>query len=289
MNESELLEGAFDIHIHARPDVVERAVDPPTLVRSAERAKMAGFLLKDHCTSTVGRAAVLNAAGGGTCRVFSAMALNPPTGGLNPVAAEAALRAGVDLISFPTYGAAHHIGIWGAGKPPTAFPLPRGFPGIRVIEDNGTPVPEALEIIELIAAHDAVLATGHISPAESLAVLTAARDIGVKRLLATHVSESVSDFSSDQMQAAIDLGAFLEHAFFAATSACPGAVTLEVLRDRIRSTGPEPVILSSDFGQPSNEDPVENFGRHLERMRTLGFTREEIRRMVCENPKRLLL
>ena len=167
-----LLNGAYDIHIHAAPDLIPRAMDLRQLCLEAEGAGMAGILLKDHCTSTVGRVAALNLMSSGTCRFFSALALNPPVGSLNPTAVEAALRAGTDVIYFPTYGAAHHIAIWGAGKPPTAFPLPaNGFAGTVIIDDRNDLKPEALEILKLIAEYNAILATGHISAKESLILL----------------------------------------------------------------------------------------------------------------------
>jgi len=284
-----LLNGAYDIHIHAAPDLIPRAMDLRQLCLEAERAGMAGILLKDHCTSTVGRVAALNLMSSGTCRFYSALALNPPVGSLNPTAVEAALRAGTDVIYFPTYGAAHHIAIWGAGKPPTAFPLPaNGFAGTVIIDDRNDLKPEALEILKLIAEHNAILATGHISAKESLILLRQAKKMAVERMLVTHATESVPAFTVAQQQEAIELGAIVEHSFFAATPSCPGTISLENMRDSIRQTGVEHVILSSDFGQTSNGNPVRNFLHHLEKISELGFDEPEIRQMICLNPGRLL-
>jgi hypothetical protein len=71
-------------------------MDLAQLCSEAEDAGMAGLLIRDHCTSTVGRVAVLNQMGRGICRFFCALALNPPVGGLNPTAVEASLRAGIE-------------------------------------------------------------------------------------------------------------------------------------------------------------------------------------------------
>ena len=289
MSNRQLLENAYDIHVHASPDVVPRAMDLAQLCFEAENAGMAGILIKDHCTSTVGRTAVLNQMNHGRCRFFSALALNPPVGGLNPTAVEASLRAGVDMIYFPTYGAAHHIAIWGAGKPPTAFPLPAGdFKGISILDEDLTLKAEAMEILELIADHGAVLATGHISPQESLLLLKQARELGITRLLVTHASESVPAFTKEEQQKAVDLGAKVEHSFFATTPACPNPITFETMGKMIRAVGVAHVVLSSDFGQMTNGNPVRNFLRHLEQMKTLGFDAEEIRQMIGYNPRTLL-
>ena len=121
-----LLKEAFDIHVHCTPDVIARVQDLGQLAGSVAEAGMGGMLIKDHTTSTVGRVYALNRMRPQGCRFFSALALNPPVGGINPSAVESALREGADVIYFPTYGAKNHIAIWGAGKPPTAFPLPAG-------------------------------------------------------------------------------------------------------------------------------------------------------------------
>jgi len=285
----QLLEGAYDIHVHASPDVIPRAMDLAQLCSEAENAGMAGILIKDHCTSTVGRVAALNQMGRGICRFFSALALNPPVGGLNPTAVEATLRAGTDVIYFPTYGAAHHIGIWGAGKPPTAFPLPaQGFCGISILDENKTLKAEAMEILKLIAEHGAVLATGHISPHESLILLQKARELGIERMLVTHASESVSAFTEEEQQEAVNLGAVVEHSFFAATPSCPNPITFETLRNMIRAVGVAHVVLSSDFGQKANGNPVRNYMRHLEQMQAMGFSAQEIRQMIRTNPQKIL-
>ena len=179
MKIEKLLEGAYDLHIHAVPDVVPRAQTLPELAKAAARVGMAGVLIKDHTASTVGRCFTMNEMSTGSARFLSALALNPPVGGLNPCAVESALREGADIIYFPTYGAKNHIAIWGAGKPPTAFPLPGpGYPGLSLLDGNGKPREECETILRLIAGHDAVMATGHISPAESLALIKLAVDSG---------------------------------------------------------------------------------------------------------------
>jgi hypothetical protein len=289
MTAMELLEGAYDIHVHAAPDVIPRAMDLVPLRREAEKAGMAGMLIKDHCTCTAGRVAALNQMGSGRCRFFSALALNPSVGGINPTAAEAALRSGVDVVYFPTYGAANHIAIWGAGKPPTAFPLPKtGFDGIRIFDDRGAVRAEVFEVLKLIAEHRAVLATGHISPEESMALIREAKAFRIERVLVTHASEPVTSFPAVLQKEAVEIGAWIEHAFFAATPSCPSPVSLQTIGEMIRATGVSQVILSSDFGQVENGNPVAAFGKYLQMMTAVGFTRAELRQMTAKNPKHLL-
>lgn len=285
---SELLKGAIDLHVHASPDVVARKQGAAAVMNDAAEAGMAGVLLKEHCTSTVGRAAVLNAMQPHGPKAWPALALNPPVGGLNPVAVESFLRAGGRVVYAPTYGAAHHIGIWGAGKPPTAFPLPAGYQGLTLLDAAGDLKPELDPILELIAAADGVLATGHVSPGEGLALLRRGKALGVKRLMVTHASESVTAMPIAQQREAAALGAVIEHCFFAVTPHVPGRIDHAEIARQVREVGAHHAALSSDFGQVGNPPAVHGFGEHLEIMAGLGFSPAEIKVMTADNPRRIL-
>lgn len=289
MKSENLLAGAYDLHIHAQPDVVRRSQDLPSLAQAAAQAGMAGLLIKDHTTSTVGRCYTMNKVREKGPRFFSGLALNPPVGGLNPCAVESALRAGADVIFFPTYGAAHHISRWGAGLPPTAFPLPdRAYAGISILDENSRIRGECESILGMIAAHDAVLGTGHLSVPEILSLLRLGHACGVKRMLVNHVSESVIAMDLEAQSEAARLGALIEHSFFALTPSCPQSVSLEVMCDHIRQLGVDHVILTSDFGQVGNPPPVEGFAFYLDKMRAQDFSTEDLRIMVHDNPEKLM-
>jgi hypothetical protein len=284
-----ILQGAYDFHVHCSPDVIPRAQDLLEIAGAARQAGLGGILLKDHTTSTVGRAYAVNRIMKEEVRFLSSLVLNPPVGGLNPSAVESALRSGADVIFFPTYGARHHIAVWGAGKPPTAFPLGSGDRiGVTLMEEGDRLKPVCREILKMIAEHDAILATGHVSPEESLALLRSARDSGVTRMIVTHASESVTRMSPSQQKAAVAMGALIEHCFFAVTPSCPGAIRLEEMAEQIRGVGVEHAILSSDFGQVANGPVVEGFTHYLGEMLRLGFSEAKLRVMIVDNPARLL-
>ena len=132
------------------------------------------------------------------------------------------------------------------------------------------------------------MGTGHISPVESLELLRHAKFLGVRRMLVTHASESVTLFTIEQQRQAANLGALIEHCFFATTELCPSSISLKEIADQIRSVGVACTILSSDFGQVKNGHPVEGFGHILEKMKHLGFSKQEIEIMVTRNPRKLL-
>jgi len=284
-----LLEGAYDIHVHAAPDVVPRAMDVVQLAKEANEQKMAGILIKDHTTATTGRVYVLNHLLKGTCRFFSSLALNPPVGFINPQAVESALRSGTDMIFFPTYGAENHIKRWGLGKPPTAFPIANDVKrGFSLIDETGEERERINRILELVAEYDAVLGTGHLSPEEVLELIQRARKAGIRRIVATHPSESVVDMNPDQQKEAVGMGAMIEHCFFAVTDICPDKIQLKEMRDQIRYVGISSCILSSDFGQVANPHPIEGFAYYLEEMKSLGFSEDDLRVMTHDNPKKVM-
>ena len=68
---------------------------------------LAGIMIKNHFESTVGRAALADRMVEGT-RVFGGLARTRSTGGLNPLAAETALRLGARQIRTPTVDATAH-------------------------------------------------------------------------------------------------------------------------------------------------------------------------------------
>ena len=86
-----ILRGAWDVHVHIGPDIVERAQTFFEYGRDAAEAGMAGVVLKDHCGSTFGAASVLNQVFPMGPRFFGSLTLNRPVGGINPVGVEEGL------------------------------------------------------------------------------------------------------------------------------------------------------------------------------------------------------
>ena len=287
MTNLSILNGAFDAHVHLAPDVVPRAQSAWEFARDAAAAAMSGAVLKDHCAPTTAVAAALNVAHPGGPRFIGSITLNPAVGGLNPSAVEAALRAGARVVWFPTYGACFQIERMGRAAMP--FPMLADFSGLTVFDANGGLLPEVRDIIALIAAHDAVLATGHLSPAESLALIHAARAAGVRRIVVTHASEPVPAMSLDEQRAAVAAGAMIEHCLMACSAAWPQPLAHAAMAEQIRAVGVANVIISSDFGQPINGSPVAAFAQHLASLAGEGFSSAEIDVLVRANPRALFL
>ena len=178
----EVLQGAYDLHIHFGPDVRPRKCDEREMARRFLAAGMKGFALKSHFTPTVERALLVNQEYPGLHAV-GGVGLNSSVGGLNPFAVEAAGRLGGRFGWVPTMDAAHDM-------PRLRQYLPafvemevklesRGVPGaaISLLNEEGTLRPEVFPILEIIRDYRMVLATGHISPREGLLLVQAGRDM----------------------------------------------------------------------------------------------------------------
>jgi len=286
---SALLQGAIDAHVHAAPDIQSRKTDCLQLVEEARRKGMAGVLIKDHVTLTSDRAYILNRIYP-DFRVYGAITLNDTVGGVNPAAAEAAIRLGCRQVFMPTYAARNHVSRWGKGSGSSSYPFLPNSQGISPVDASGKLFPEAQETLRLLAQADVLLGTGHLSPPEIMILLRAAKEAGVQRILITHASMKLIDMSVDDQLDAVRLGAYIEHSLVATTEsfAARGKTSLDEIAFQIRSVGVEYCVMSTDFGQTVNPLPVEGLREFIRQMLSCGFHENEIARMVRENPKKLL-
>ena len=129
-----------------------------------------------------------------------------------------------------------------------------------------------------------VLATGHLSQPEIVAVVDAGFDAGIRRVIVTHPEFTSQQLPVDVQQHLAGRGALLERCF---TTPYTGKVTWEELFDHIRAVGPEYSILSSDLGQPFTPPVEDGLAIMADRFLAAGFTDEEVRTMAVDNTRRL--
>lgn len=284
-----LIEGAIDLHIHAEPDLVPRKTNCIDLVSAARALRMSGFLIKDHVTLTGDRALILNKIYN-EVTVYGSVVLNYPVGGLNPSTVEAALNLGCRVVFMPTYCAGHQIKKWGKPKKPHGYPFPDNEDGISIIDDRGKLVPSVHDILDLIKASGAVLASGHLSSEEIFLLVREARRMKLPKIIITHASMKLIDLSAEEQEELIRLGAFIEHCYVATTPflSARGETSCRDIAHQIRETGYERCIMSTDLGQTVNPHPVEGFLQFITAMVDEGFAENEIVKMINENPKTLL-
>ena len=158
----ELLHNAYDLHTHTNPSHFPRALDDFQMLQEAGEAGMAGVLLKSHYEPTAARAKIVNLYSGSTAKAYGGLALNWPVGGLNPYAAESALKMGASIIWMPTRDAQNCLR---HGNMEGDFFRRRG---ITILDEAGYLKDSVYEIMDIVKKHNACLATGHLSARESV-------------------------------------------------------------------------------------------------------------------------
>ncbi|MDG4828475.1 DUF6282 family protein [Solwaraspora sp. WMMD1047] len=289
-----LVRGAYDTHVHVAPDVMERRIDDLDLARRCAEVGIAGFVLKSHYVATAERAAVVRKVVPAV-DVLGAITLNGSMGGMNPTAVEIAGRQGARIVWMPTVDSGNQRrssaqdlpgskpAMWGALQADLhaqqIVPAP-----VEVVDPDGQVLDEVRKVLRVMARHDLVLATGHLAGAEILAVVRAARQEGVRRIVVTHPEFTSQRLPVAQQRELADAGALLERCF---TTPHSGKVSWADLFANIRAVGPENSILSSDLGQPFNPPVEDGLALFADRLLDAGFTEQEVHTMAVVNSRRI--
>jgi uncharacterized protein DUF6282 len=290
----ELVRGAYDMHVHIAPDTVERIIDDVSLAERCLELGLAGFQLKSHYTSTAERARVVRRAVPGV-EVFGAVTLNRAVGGMNPLAVEIAAREGARTVWLPTVDSLNEMmgghELAPGAKPPVWMRLQQELreqglqiEPISVLDEDGALLPETEAVIEAVARHEMVLATGHLSRDEIFTVVDAAVAAGIATIVVTHPEFPAQDIGVDDQRELAAKGALLERCF---TTPHTGKVTWERVFDAIRATGSENSVLSTDLGQVFNPPVEDGLALMADRLLEGGFDEEEIQTMAVTNTRRL--
>ncbi len=288
-----LLRGAYDTHIHVAPDVVPRIVDDVTLAHRFADLGMDGFILKSHYNSTAERAGVVRAAVPGI-RALGAIALNRAVGGMNPLAVEVAAREGARTVWLPTVDSvneSHEREAPAGAKVPVWVKLQlelreQGIeiPPVPVVDEAGAVLPETRAVLERIAHHGLLLATGHLARDEIFSIVDAALEHGVEQIVITHPEFPAQNLSVADQQALAGRGALLERCM---TTPHTGKIAWEEWISHIRETGPEHSVLSTDLGQVFNPPVQDGMGIMVDRLLAAGFNDEEVQVMAVANTRRV--
>lgn len=271
------LGGVIDLHCHSDPDAMPRSIDALALARLARERGLRGLVLKNHYEPTTALAWFARQQAPGL-EVFGAIALNRAVGGVNPAAVEhmTRMKGGWGrVVWMPTFDAENQVRTANQTRP------------FVPVSKDGRLLPEVLEVLDLIARHKLVLATGHSSAAECLLLIRAARARGIDRIIVTHPMPAPVSMSIDQMREGAKLGAFIEFPYNVVIGPKP-AFTIGQYAAAIRQVGPEASILTSDLGQAGNPLHPDGLLSYFGALRGQGFTAAEIGRMAKTNPARLL-
>ena len=171
--------GAIDLHCHPFPDLFPRLADDLDIAIAARDAGLKALMRKCHHESTVSRAYLIQRVVPGL-HVFGGVVLNSYVGGINPAAVEAALRLGGKEVWMPTIDAGYHAEKHGGTGGYDAQQGGRGGEGIWVLDREDKLKPEVVEVLELVAQHEAILGTCHLSPREIVALVKAAQELRIQ-------------------------------------------------------------------------------------------------------------
>lgn len=292
-----LLVGAVDGHVHACPHRNARSVDVFDAVEQAATAGMRAIGLMDNFCSSVGYAALARRRLGHLgVEVFGGVILEPQVGGLSVEVVEAALALGyadddkpspgdgARFVSLPT----HHTRAVARAEGRDAAYIEAC---LAIPEGGGLPDPLP-QILDLVAAHDVVLNTGHLSATETLRLIEHARARGVSRILCP-----ANYFTADDVRAATSLGAYAELSFFFVTHATQiglthvdaekhdvQALTVPQVAGLIAATPVDRLVLSGDCGVSVLPPPAEGLREFLWTLKLAGVPETTLRRAVCDNP-----
>jgi hypothetical protein len=292
----ELVRGAYDTHIHISPDVVKRRVTDLRLAERFAELGLAGFGLKSHYTSTAERARVVSEAVPAVDTIGT-ITLNRAVGGLNPVAVEIAAREGARIVWFPTVSSENEQHEVLAADPGGTVPVWVRFElelraagvmpePVAVLDGSGALVAAAHDVLEVIARHDLVLATGHLGRDEIFALVDAAAAAGVRRIVVTHPEFPSQRLAVDDQCALAERGALMERAF---TTPYTGKCTWEQVFAASRAVGAERTVWSTDLGQVFNPPVEDGLSIMADRFLEAGFGEEEVRTMAVTNTRLLAL
>lgn len=301
-------EGVVDTHFHVGPELIRRRYDVAELAEAA-RPWNATLVLKNHTYPTTPLASFARRHAG--VRLLGGTVLNRFVGGLNPDAVLSARSGNAAdvrgdgahdppfVVWMPTVHAESHLKTlghsfdprWG-GCPcctqPSEGQVSQEVP-VRVFDENGAPMPGLAPVLEAIARTRARLATGHLHAEEIMKLVPMALEAGVPAVLLTHPHYPSVQLSDRQLiELTRDDRVFIEHCFAIHTIE---KVPLERFVSSIEATGPDQVILSTDFGQVHSDPFPEctvRFAASLLALKPSTWSEKELVAMCTSTPRRAL-
>lgn len=295
-----LLIGAIDGHVHACAHRNARSVDVLDAVEQAAAAGMRAIGLMDNFCSSVGYAALARRRLAHLrVDVFGGVILEPQAGGMSTEVILAALEVGyaegaarhpadgARFVSLPTH---HTRAVARAEGRDAAY-----IESCLEIPERGR-LPDPLPaILDLVASHDVVLNTGHLTAAEAMRVVEAAQARGVTRILCP-----ANYYSPDEVRALTAAGACAELSFFFLTHATQVGlthvdaekhlvppVTVARMVELIAAASPERLVLSGDCGAALLPPPAEGLREFLWTLALAGVAETTLLRATHETPARL--
>lgn len=269
------LDGIIDMHIHSAPDVRARSHDDLELAQQANSVGARAIVIKSHHVPTMDRAYLVRKMVPGVS-VFGSLTLNLPVGGINPYAVKTALQLGAKTIWLPTIDAVNHRKHEGKGG------------GVEILQGNRIIEP-LIDCFKLIAEHNAVLATGHLSAYEIFRVAEEARKHGVQKLVVTHPEFNMIRLSlKEQRDLAENYGVYLERTYAQPIGGGKYKSNLPDNLNAIEYLGPLSTVIATDSGQIENPPWSHSIREYIDFLHRQGISDDALDLMTKFNPAKLL-
>jgi hypothetical protein len=275
--QSQALTSVIDIHAHCGPDSISRQMDAIDLARLCLQYGMRGIVLKNHFEPTASLANIVRKVVPGI-DVFGGITLNLAVGGMNAAAVERMALVGGGLGRL----------VWMGSVDTEAQRRSDSSPAKCVsVSRDGKLLPDAREVLEVIARYRLVLATGHSTPSEALLLIREGLAVGIREIVVTHAMMAPVHMTHSQMKEAASLGAFIEFSYNGLIGPHK-EFEMAHYSEAIRDIGASRCILSSDLGQAVNPPHPEGLLAFFHGLEVNGVTTSEIDRMSRQNPAQLL-
>jgi hypothetical protein len=283
VNIDKLLAGAIDMHLHPGPDAFKCRVDALEAATLAKQAGMRALVIKNHYYPSAPLAMMVNQLVPGF-QAIGSLCLDYEMGGLNADAVDYAGKTAAKVIWMPTFSSLN------SRSKMRGLGLPMEGEGFSILDNQGKLVPQIAPILKLIKKYDMVLASGHMSPAETIILEAEARRIGINKFVITHPLDheffSQAFTKQDLVQLAAN-GAYVECTFLSFMASEFRHDPAHMV-DIIRTVGARQCIMSTDLGQSFNPMPVEGMRMFIVTLLKYGISGDEIETMVKTNPAKLL-
>jgi hypothetical protein len=284
-----LLKGAIELHCHSYPSLFPRRQTDWELIEDVKAAGMAGVVIKAHEAQTVDRANLIRMKEPGL-HVYGGLVCNHFTGGLSPAAVDAAIRLGAKIIWMPTFSSKEHQCHF--AKKETRFfvserPLTHPAEGLEIWDQHRRILPNVHEILQLIGEANIILATGHLHAEEVIALVKAAKQHKVEKILIQHADLGIAPIPLELQKELAKQGAILEKCYLACSTDFQD-LTVAEMAETIRQIGADSCVLVTDYGQLHNIPPVEALSSFVSELLSCGISETSIEKMIVNNPKALL-
>lgn len=291
----ELARDAIDMHIHPLADGVFSAPAAMEYVQRMADAGMAGVLLKPHYVETTLTATLVDDLVS-DFRTFGGLIMERSAGGIDPQVVTDQIRNGAKKFWMPLMTQnfwdmqlSHPRGYMGREEMAKAEPVYGPF--WEYLDDEGEirdGIREDLyDVLEVIADADVIFDTGHASAEESMALVAAANEVGVEKIVVDHPLAITKQATIDQQVEMAKMGAYMEQSW-AKIQPSGGGVDASRYAEAVEAVGAEHTVLVTDYAGGDHPPPDEAMRDYITTMRKEGIPDADIELMIKDNPRALL-